>query len=58
MFRALSAIGLLVVSNTFMTLAWYGQIAFKSKFEKLGLVAIILVSWLIALAEYSFMVPA
>jgi len=58
MFRALSAIGLLVISNTFMTLAWYGQIAFKSKFEKLGLVAIVLVSWLIALAEYSFMVPA
>ena len=58
MFRALSAIGLLVISNTFMTLAWYGQIAFKSKFEKLSLVAIVLISWGVALAEYSFMVPA
>lgn len=58
MFRALSSIGLLVISNSFMTLAWYGQIAFKSKFEKLGLVAIVLISWCIALAEYSFMVPA
>ena len=58
MFRALASIGLLVVSNTFMTLAWYGQIAFHSRFEKFGLVAIVLISWGIALAEYSFMVPA
>ncbi|MBO5685630.1 MAG: DMT family protein [Alistipes sp.] len=58
MFRALASIGLLVVSNTFMTLAWYGQIAFRSRFEKFGLVAIVLISWGIALAEYSFMVPA
>ena len=58
MFRALSSIGLLVISNTFMTLAWYGQIAFRSRFEKFGLVAIVLISWGIALAEYSFMVPA
>ena len=58
MFKALATIGLLVVSNTFMTLAWYGQIAFKSKFEKFGLVAIVLISWVVALAEYSFMVPA
>ena len=58
MLKALATIGLLVVSNTFMTLAWYGQIAFKSKFEKFSLVAIVLISWVIALAEYSFMVPA
>ena len=58
MFRALASIGLLVVSNTFMTLAWYGQIAFRSRFEKFGLIAIVLISWGIALAEYSFMVPA
>lgn len=58
MFKALASIGLLVVSNTFMTLAWYGQIAFRSRFEKFGLVAIVLISWGIALAEYSFMVPA
>ena len=37
--KGLLTIILLIVSNSFMTLAWYGQIAFKSKFEKLGLVA-------------------
>ena len=58
MFKALASIGLLVISNTFMTLAWYGQIAFRSRFEKFGLIAIVLISWGIALAEYSFMVPA
>lgn len=58
MFKALASIGLLVISNTFMTLAWYGQIAFRSRFEKFGLMAIVLISWGIALAEYSFMVPA
>lgn len=58
MFKALASIGLLVISNTFMTLAWYGQIAFRSRFEKFGLFAIVLISWGIALAEYSFMVPA
>lgn len=29
--RALATIALLILSNTFMTLAWYGHIAFKSK---------------------------
>lgn len=58
MFKWFATIGLLVVSNTFMTLAWYGQIAFKSKFERLSIIAIILISWGVALAEYSFMIPA
>lgn len=58
MWKGLFTIGLLVVSNAFMTLAWYGHIAFKSKFERLGLAAIVLVSWCIALFEYSFMIPA
>ena len=58
MFKALASIGLLVISNTFMTLAWYGQIAFRSRFEKFGLVAIVLISWGIALAEYSCQIPA
>lgn len=31
MSRALATIALLILSNTFMTLAWYGHIAFKSK---------------------------
>lgn len=53
-------IGLLVFSNVFMTLAWYGHLKFAemSWFNKLGLFAIILISWGIALFEYCFQVPA
>lgn len=53
-------IGLLVLSNIFMTIAWYGHLKFKemSWFSHLGLVAIIFISWGIALFEYSFQVPA
>lgn len=53
-------IGLLILSNTFMTLAWYGHLKFSQWpwFSKLGLVAIVLVSWGIALFEYCFQVPA
>lgn len=58
MWKAVATVGLLVVSNAFMTLAWYGHIAFKSKLERFGLVAIILFSWSIALFEYCFQVPA
>lgn len=49
---------LLIVSNVFMTLAWYGQIVFKSHLERLGLAAIVLLSWGVALLEYWFMIPA
>ena len=56
--RGLSAVGLLVCSNLFMTLAWYGQVMFKDKFERIGLIAVIFISWLIAFFEYCFMVPA
>lgn len=45
---------LLVVSNTFMTFAWYGHLNFKSK----PLWIVILASWGIALFEYIFQVPA
>ncbi|MFN3952315.1 MAG: DMT family protein [Thermaurantimonas sp.] len=50
----------LILSNTFMTLAWYGHLKFREWkwFENLGLVAIILISWGIALFEYFFQVPA
>ena len=58
MWRGLTTIGMLLISNAFMTLAWYGQIAFKSKLERVGLVAIILLSWGIALFEYFMLVPA
>ena len=56
--KGLAIIGLLVCSNIFMTLAWYGPIAFKSKLERYGVIAIILISWCVALLEYCFQVPA
>ena len=58
MLRGIVTVGLLVVSNAFMTLAWYGHIAFKSRLERFGLAAIVLLSWAIALFEYCFQVPA
>lgn len=58
MLRGLATVGLLVVSNAFMTLAWYGHIAFKSRLERFGLAIIVLLSWGIALFEYCFQVPA
>ena len=45
---------LLVISNIFMTLAWYGHLKYKSK----PLVWVIMVSWAIAIFEYIFQVPA
>ena len=42
MLRGLATVLLLVVSNAFMTLAWYGHIAFKSKLERFGLMVIVL----------------
>ncbi len=58
--KQLSTIGLLVLSNIFMTLAWYGHLKFSEWkwFNKLGLVSIVLISWGIALFEYFFQVPA
>jgi uncharacterized protein len=47
-------VALLVLSNLFMTVAWYGHLKFKA--APLGLV--VLVSWGIALVEYCFAVPA
>jgi uncharacterized protein len=58
--KGLWTILLLVCSNTFMTLAWYGHLKFKtiSRFEALGMTGIVLISWGIALFEYFFQVPA
>ncbi len=58
--KALLTIGLLILSNTFMTIAWYGHLKFSEWkwFDKLGLLSIILISWGIALFEYFFQVPA
>ena len=53
-------IGLLILSNAFMTLAWYGHLKFSELkwFENLGLFAVIMLSWGIALFEYFAQVPA
>src|ERR1041385_124400 len=58
--RAIWTILLLVLSNSFMTLAWYGHLKFREMkwFENLGLIAVVLISWGIALFEYFFQVPA
>ncbi|HEY0668817.1 MAG TPA: DMT family protein [Sphingobacteriaceae bacterium] len=58
--RAIYTVIMLTVSNIFMTLALYGHLKFKDMewSKSFGLVAIILISWLIALAEYAFQVPA
>jgi uncharacterized protein (DUF486 family) len=45
---------LLIVSNTFMTFAWYGHL----RDRKMPLLTAIVVSWLIAFGEYCFQVPA
>lgn len=52
---------LLIVSNTFMTFAWYGHLKMKQEFSwfaSLPLIGVIAFSWLIAFFEYIFMVPA
>ena len=58
--KAFLTIILLVLSNTFMIVAWYGHLKFSEWkwFSKLGLVSIVLISWGIALFEYMFQVPA
>ena len=58
--KAVLTILLLIVSNSFMTFAWYGHLKFAEWkwFNKLGLVSVVLISWGIALFEYGFQVPA
>ncbi len=58
--KGVLTIVLLILSNTFMTLAWYGHLKFTEWkwFNKLGLISIVLISWGIALFEYFFQVPA
>lgn len=46
--------GLLIVSNIFMTFAWYWHLRFKD----VPLIKVVLISWLIAGAEYAIAVPA
>src|SRR5829696_8572854 len=50
----LTVVLLLVASNAFMTIAWYGHL----KYKHVALFSTILLSWLIALPEYALQVPA
>jgi len=54
LFARLLPILLLIGSNVFMTIAWYGHLKFKSA----PLLLVILASWSIALVEYCLAVPA
>lgn len=52
---------LLVISNTFMTLAWYGNLKLQEMkiiSQNTSIVLIVFISWGIALLEYSFLIPA
>jgi len=50
----MTTILLLTISNIFMTFAWYGHL----KYRQAPLFKVILISWIIAFAEYCFQVPA
>lgn len=58
--KAFLTITLLLLSNAFMTFAWYGHLRFKQMTwsQNLGLISIIFISWGIALFEYMLQVPA
>lgn len=61
MSKVILTLTFLIISNTFMTLAWYGNL----KLQEIKLISsstplylIVLLSWGIALLEYSFLIPA
>ena len=59
--RIILPIVLLIISNIFMTFAWYGHLKLQEMKiigDNTPLYIIILISWLLALAEYCFMIPA
>ena len=61
MSKTLLTVLLLVISNSFMTLAWYGNLKLQDMkiiSPNTSIVFIILISWCVALFEYSFLIPA
>mgnify|MGYP003308441114 FL=1 len=59
--KAILTVLLLVISNTFMTFAWYGNLKLQQMkviSSTTPLIFIILISWAIAMLEYSFLIPA
>ena len=52
---------LLIISNIFMTVAWYGHLKMREEFSwfsSLPIIAVIAISWGVAFFEYCFQVPA
>lgn len=60
MSKGLLTVLMLVVSNVFMTFAWYGNLKLQQMklITDWPLILIILVSWGMAFFEYTFMIPA
>ncbi len=61
MTKIILTLTLLIISNSFMTLAWYGNLKLQDMkiiSPKTPLILIILISWGIALLEYTFLIPA
>ena len=61
MSKTLLTVLLLIISNSFMTLAWYGNLKLQDMGiikQNTSIVFIILISWCVALLEYSFLIPA
>lgn len=61
MTKAILTLVLLIISNTFMTFAWYGNLKLQEMkiiSHNTSIVVIVLISWCIALLEYSFLIPA
>jgi uncharacterized protein (DUF486 family) len=58
--KTIITVVLLIFSNTFMTIAWYGHLKLKemNKLVGVSLFAVILMSWGVAFFEYMFQVPA
>lgn len=59
--KGLFTVLLLIVSNIFMTFAWYGHLKMKQEyswFATLPLIGVIAFSWAIAFFEYTFQIPA
>ena len=59
--KVLLTILLLIISNSFMTLAWYGNLKLQEMkiiSPSTSIVVIVLISWCVALLEYSFLIPA
>ena len=58
--KGFNTVILLMMSNAFMTVAWYGHLKLRTinRFENISLLSVILLSWGVAFFEYSLQVPA